>query len=60
MLTPKLPDGFQQSIFKGQVRDGFPRVCDQLVRNSDGEVTGKGHRCSHYQSLGGYMLMNIR
>ena len=28
---PKLLKGFQQSIFKGQVREGHPRVCDQLM-----------------------------
>ena len=40
--NPKLPEGFQQSNFKGQVREGGRRVCDQLVHNSlaDGEVTG--------------------
>ena len=30
----ELPRGFQQSIFKGQVREGGLRVCDQLVHNS--------------------------
>ena len=30
----KLPEGFQQSIFKGKVREGYPRVCDCLVHNS--------------------------
>ena len=30
---PELPEGFQQGIFKGQVRDGCPRVCDQLLHN---------------------------
>ena len=34
LKNPDLPKGFQQSIFKGQVRDGRPRVCDQLVHNS--------------------------
>ena len=29
-----LPNGFQQSILKGKVREGHPRVCDQLVHNS--------------------------
>ena len=31
---PDLPSGFQQSIFKGQVREGRLRVCDQLMHNS--------------------------
>ena len=31
---PKLFKGFQQSIFKGQVREGGDRVCDQLVHSS--------------------------
>ena len=26
--NPKLPGGFQQSIFKGQVRERNPRVCN--------------------------------
>ena len=30
----QLPKGFQQNIFKGQVRDGHPRACDRLARNS--------------------------
>ena len=37
LKTPELPDGFHQSIFKGQVREGCSRVCD-------GEVTGWCHR----------------
>ena len=43
MACAKLPAGFQQSNFKGQVREGGHRVCDQLVPNSlvDGEVTGQ-------------------
>ena len=28
------PCGFQRSIFKGQVREGRPRLCDQLVHTS--------------------------
>ena len=38
--NPELPNGFQQSIFKGKVREGDCRVCDQLVYNSlvDGAV----------------------
>ena len=31
---PKLLEVFQQSIFKGQVREGHPRLCDQLIQNS--------------------------
>ena len=31
--NPRLPEGFQQSIFRGQV-GGCCRVCDQLVQNS--------------------------
>ena len=31
--NPKLPEEFQHSMFKGQVREGRPRGCDQLVRN---------------------------
>ena len=34
VLNPELPRGFQQSIFKGQVRGwGGHRVCDQLVHS---------------------------
>ena len=29
-----LSDGFQENIFKGQVRDEVTGVCDQLVHNS--------------------------
>ena len=32
--NPKLPKGFQQSIFKDQVREGYPRVWDQFMYNS--------------------------
>ena len=32
--SPKCNEGFQQSIFKGQMKEGQPRVCDQLVHNS--------------------------
>ena len=66
-MFPELPDGFQGSLFKGRVREGHPSVCDQLVHNSlvDGEVTGRCHGSSPYQSLGasrsgGYVLMVIR
>ena len=40
--TPKLLEVFQQSIFKGQVREEHPRLCDQLMQNSlvDFEVIG--------------------
>ena len=31
--TPKLLKGFQQNIFKGQVREGRPRLCDQLMHS---------------------------
>lgn len=34
LKTPELPDGVQESIFKGQVREGGHRVCDQLIQNS--------------------------
>ena len=34
LKKPKLLDGFQQSIFKGQMREGHPRVFDQFVHNS--------------------------
>ena len=34
LKTPELPKGFQQSIFKGQVREERPRVGDQLVHSS--------------------------
>ena len=34
LRTLKLPDGFQESIFKGKVREGSPRVSHQLVHNS--------------------------
>ena len=34
LKTLELPDGFQESIFKGKMREGPPRVCDQLVHNS--------------------------
>ena len=32
--APELPHGFQKSIYKDQVREGCPRVCDQLMCNS--------------------------
>ena len=31
---PRLPEGFQQSIFKGNVREEGSRVCDQLTHSS--------------------------
>ena len=34
LTKPKLPEGFQQIIFKGQVSKG-PRVPGHLVHNSD-------------------------
>ena len=38
--NPKLSDRVQDSIFEGQVTQGHPMVCDQLVHSSlgDGEV----------------------
>ena len=32
--TPEVPEGFPQSIFQGQEREGHPRVCDQLLHSS--------------------------
>ena len=32
--NPKLPEGFQQSIFRSQVRAGAHRVGDQFMHNS--------------------------
>ena len=32
--NPRLPEGFQQSIYKSQVREGSRRECDQLMHNS--------------------------
>ena len=65
--NPELSEGFQQSIFKGQVREGDGRVCDRFMHNSlaASEVIGPCHRGSHHQSLGtsrsgGYMLMVIK
>ena len=34
LKKPELPDGFQRSIFKDQVREGRTRVRDQLPHNS--------------------------
>ena len=34
LRKPELPNGFQGNIFKFQVREGNPRICDQLVHNS--------------------------
>jgi hypothetical protein len=42
----ELLDWFSESIFKDQMREGQPRVCDQLLHNSlrmDSEVTGWCH-----------------
>lgn len=46
LKTPKLPNGFQESIFKDHVKEGCDRVCDQLLHNSlgDGGVTGSCHK----------------
>ena len=57
MLTTS--DGFQESIFKGQVREGSCRVYDWL-----GVRYGTVSQGLHYQSLcpsrsGGHMLMII-
>ena len=45
LKPPKFPNGFQESIFKGFMREESHRVCDWLMRNSlvDGEVTGWCH-----------------
>ena len=39
---PELPGKFWQGIFEGQVREGRPRICDQLVHSSlvDVEIAG--------------------
>ena len=34
LKTPELPDGFQQVVFKGQMREGHLGLWDQLVHNS--------------------------
>jgi len=34
LQTPELLDWFPESIFKDQMREGQPRVCDQLLHNS--------------------------
>ena len=34
LKTLELPEGFQQSSFKGQVREGYPRICDRILHNS--------------------------
>ena len=34
LKKPELPEEFQQSIFKSQVREPGRRVCDQHVHNS--------------------------
>ena len=33
LKRPEIPDGFQGRGFKGSVREGGCRVCDQLVHN---------------------------
>ena len=33
LKSPELPEGFWQSIFKSQVREGVLRLCDQLMRS---------------------------
>ena len=53
--TPKLPNGFHGRIFKGKLKEGSPRVCDELMQNSltfDDEVTGSYHRGSNDQFSG--------
>ena len=32
--NPEIPEGFQQRIFEGQVKERGHRVCDQLVHSS--------------------------
>lgn len=42
--NPKYPQGFQQSILKGQVREQGRGMCDQFLQDSligDLEVTGR-------------------
>ena len=34
LRIPELLHGSQQSILEAQVREGHPRVCNQLVHNS--------------------------
>lgn len=45
VLPVTLLHGFQESIFKDNVRARHPRICNELVYNSliDGEVTGRCH-----------------
>ena len=42
LKTPKLLEVFQQSMFRGQMREGHPRLCDKLMQNSlvDFDVIG--------------------
>ena len=44
-LTTGPPGKPQGSIFKGKVREGYGRICDQLEHNSvaNGQVTGWYH-----------------
>ena len=65
--NPNSPEGFQQNILKGKVKERHPSMCDQLVHNSliDGEVTRPCHRGKCYQSIGtrksgGYMPMILQ
>ena len=44
---PKLPDGFQENIFKGKIREGGSqgvRSAHTILWLVDGEVTGQCHR----------------
>ena len=46
LKKPELPDGFQQNIFKGQVREGSPGCVISsctILRVADGEVAGRCH-----------------
>ena len=51
LKKPRLQDGFQQSIFKGKMRGGHPRLCDRLIHNSL-TVWWWCHRDYHYRSSG--------
>ena len=64
-LVLKTPNGFQENIFKGQVREESCRVCDQLVHSSLIGWWWGNRAVSYYQSSGfsrsgSYMLMVIR
>ena len=54
--TPELLEGFQRSIFNGQVREGHPRICGQLMLSClvDGDQSLDARRS------GGYVLMIIK